>query len=415
MERLHFKSLSTLRTIYIAGNGLESTYFNRMVDVYGKKNLFTFASGAGHSKRKLLLARAYSKSGLSYYHNIDSTVPRKTRDFRNLVDETKDQGGLETFAALRYNAIDTGTITKFLYGTEMIGATTALQGTAEYRAVHLLSLTSWMYSRTGFMDRIVQPLLPTAEPATYTAIRAHASTAMQKYRDSASCEQSKAQVSIIVELPQAAYKHKTELDDLDIASECADLLIAGIDTTSDTLMFLMWYLTLPRNARIQERLIKECQSIPDTTLYDDIVDLRIGDRLKYLNAVVKETLRLFALLPASEPRSSSVDTVIDEYSIPRGTVCSMTPYSLHRNNDVFLEPLKWNPERWLATDEQELTEMKKCALLYRFYGTGIKPGFENIAPRITSRFEVFADDTFAGMKEHTCWIEFTQYRNSKTY
>jgi cytochrome P450 len=33
-------------------------------------------------------------------------------------------------------------------------------------------------------------------------------------------------------------------------------------------------------------------------------------------------------------------TVIDGYSTPRGAVCSMVPYSPHRNEDVFPGPLE---------------------------------------------------------------------------
>jgi hypothetical protein len=137
-------------------------------------------------------------------------------------------------------------------------------------------------------------------------------------------------------------------------------LLAGIDTMSDTLMFLVWALSLPQHAHIQRRLVEECKSINADAVRDGVVDLDVADRLPYLDAVIKETLRLYAPLPASEPRTSPIDTVIDGYSIPRGTVCSMAPYSLHRNADVFPDPLKWDPERWLkAAADPPLAEMKK--------------------------------------------------------
>jgi cytochrome P450 len=81
--------------------------------------------------------------------------------------------------------------------------------------------------------------------------------------------------------------------------------------------------------------------------------------LEYLDAVLKETLRLYAPLPASEPRSLPTYSVIDGFQIPAGTVVSMSPYTLHRNPDVFPDPLVFNPERWLG-DPKEVAEMKKC-------------------------------------------------------
>lgn len=45
-----------------------------------------------------------------------------------------------------------------------------------------------------------------------------------------------------------------------------------------------------------------------------------------------------------------------------------------------------------------MAEMALVPSLYRKYGSKIIPGSENTAPGITSRFEVFTDDTFAGIK-----------------
>ena len=45
-----------------------------------------------------------------------------------------------------------------------------------------------------------------------------------------------------------------------------------------------------------------------------------------------------------------------------------------------------------------MAEMALVPSLYRKYGSRVLPGQENTAPGITSRFEVFADDTFPEMK-----------------
>jgi cytochrome P450 len=186
----------------------------------------------------------------------------------------------------------------------------------------------------------------------------HALRAMQTYRDANPETRDKAQDAIIARLWKV--KDDPGLDELEIASECADHLLAGIDTTSDTLMFLIWALSLPKHYRIRRTLINECKSIDANAIKNGVVDPDVADQLPYLNAVIMETLRLYASLPASEPRTSPVDVVIDGYSIPRGTVCSVAPYSLHRNAEVFSCPLEWNPERWLKTGSSVAqAEMKR--------------------------------------------------------
>jgi cytochrome P450 len=57
-------------------------------------------------------------------------------------------------------------------------------------------------------------------------------------------------------------------------------------------------------------------------------------------------------LPASEPRSINTPCSIDGHTIPAGTVVNMSPYSLHRNAEVFPDPLKFDPDRWLGQTEQ---------------------------------------------------------------
>lgn len=146
---------------------------------------------------------------------------------------------------------------------------------------------------------------------------------------------------------------------MDIAAECADQLLAGIDTTSNTLMFLIWALSLLENRAYQEKLISEVSRIDASPLdQNGIPSVQATDRLPYLDALMKETLRLYVTLPASEPRSLPVDSVINGYHIPARVIVGMSPYCLHRNAQVFPEPLKFNPQRWFgpAADIAEMTK-----------------------------------------------------------
>jgi cytochrome P450 len=145
------------------------------------------------------------------------------------------------------------------------------------------------------------------------------------------------------------------MDHLDIASECADHFLAGIDTTSDTLMYLIWALSQPTSNNFQEKLRAEVLGIPTEALTQTgIPRAAESDKCTYLQAVIKETLRLYAPLPSYEPRSLEVDSEIDGFTIPAHTIVGMSPFSLHRNPDIFPDPLEFNPDRWMAPDVKEL-------------------------------------------------------------
>lgn len=153
--------------------------------------------------------------------------------------------------------------------------------------------------------------------------------------------------------------HESQVDggmnDMQIASECADHFLAGIDTTSDTLMFLIWALSLPENQRFQEKLKREVRDIPDASLNErGHPRCDAADRCTYLQAVIKETLRLYAPLPSSEPRSADTTTVVDGYTIPPDTVVGMSPWIVHRNTAAFNDPGTFDPERWLGSSAVEL-------------------------------------------------------------
>jgi cytochrome P450 len=162
--------------------------------------------------------------------------------------------------------------------------------------------------------------------------------------------------SILSRLWKHSQEDKTDrLDHLDIASECADHFLAGIDTTSDTLMFLVWALSLPGSAKFQEKLREEVLGLPEEALIQTGTPRAAeSDKCTYLNAVIKETLRLYAPLPSYEPRSLDIDSEIDGFPIPAHTVVGMSPFSLHRNPAIFHDPLEFNPDRWMGPDAKEL-------------------------------------------------------------
>lgn len=126
------------------------------------------------------------------------------------------------------------------------------------------------------------------------------------------------------------------------AAECMDHMAAGIDTTGDALCFLMHELSLPRSATIQQTLHEELASSPDTKL----------DDLPYLDAVVKEGLRLFPPIPMSLPRYvPEGGRTVAGYGLPGGSIVSCQAYSLHMlNPDVFPDAETFLPGRWLQTE-----------------------------------------------------------------
>lgn len=148
------------------------------------------------------------------------------------------------------------------------------------------------------------------------------------------------------------------LEHLDMAAECTDHMVAGIDTTGDALCFLMWEISQPRSLYIQRRLQEELRANPETPF----------DKLPYLDAVVNEGLRCFPAIPMSLPRYvPEGGRTIDGYFLPEKTIVSCQAYSAHRiNQSVFPQPDLFNPDRWL----EEKGELDRKRLFFAFASGG---------------------------------------------
>ena len=138
-------------------------------------------------------------------------------------------------------------------------------------------------------------------------------------------------------------RKESGLETMQAAAECKDHMAAGIDTTGDGLCFLMWELSQPHNLAFQQRLQNELTSAqPDASL----------DSLVYLDAVIKEALRCSPPIPMSLPRYvPDGGRIIDGHFIPAHTIVSCQPYTVHRSyENVFPEPDRFNPDRWLEAE-----------------------------------------------------------------
>jgi cytochrome P450 len=116
------------------------------------------------------------------------------------------------------------------------------------------------------------------------------------------------------------------LTDDELRDELMTLLVAGHETTATA---LAWTL---------ERITRE----PDVLerLQDDPGDER------YLDAVIKETLRLRPVVPAVA-RKLTEPMRFGAWSLPAGVHIAPSIYLLHRREDLYPEPLRFRPERFL--------------------------------------------------------------------
>jgi cytochrome P450 len=135
---------------------------------------------------------------------------------------------------------------------------------------------------------------------------------------------------ILALLVRARHEDGSPMDDGELRDELTTLLLAGHETTATA---LAWALErLLRHPTAMERLRAE---------------LEAGEE-EYLDAVIKETLRLRPVVPIVVRRLTR-PLELGGYRLEAGTMVAPSIYLVHRRPDVYPDPHSFRPERFLET------------------------------------------------------------------
>jgi cytochrome P450 len=145
-----------------------------------------------------------------------------------------------------------------------------------------------------------------------------------------------------------------------IVEEARNTVGAGTETTAATLTVLTYHVLA--NLGILAKLKAELQGASDE---NDQLNMKILEKLPYLQACINEALRICVpvtgRLPRSNPRAATTYTTPTGkmYTFPPGTVMSMSMPDLHFNPDIFPDPDLFKPERWLESSPEVKAKMQQ--------------------------------------------------------
>nr|XP_057938363.1 sterol 26-hydroxylase, mitochondrial-like [Doryrhamphus excisus] len=133
----------------------------------------------------------------------------------------------------------------------------------------------------------------------------------------------------------------TEMSTKDVYGSVAELLLAGVDTTSNTLTWTIYLLS--KYPDVQERLYKEVSlnKANGTPSAEEVT------RMPYLRAVIKETLRMYPVLPLNARVIAEKSVSLGGYQFSKNTVFTFCHYAISHDEETFPEPFTFKPERWL--------------------------------------------------------------------
>ncbi|KAH6909123.1 cytochrome P450 [Coprinopsis sp. MPI-PUGE-AT-0042] len=158
-----------------------------------------------------------------------------------------------------------------------------------------------------------------------------------------------------------------KLPDEEIIAQITTFVFAGMDTTSSAMCRFLWLLAKHQDA--QDRLRKEIRDAKEMygqLNYDQLV------ALPYLDAVCRETLRLYppvplvtrttlkdARVPLFRPIHGTDGKGVQDLIIPEGTKVFLSIQGCNRSCELWgPDALEWKPERWMNDFPKTLVEAK---------------------------------------------------------
>lgn len=133
----------------------------------------------------------------------------------------------------------------------------------------------------------------------------------------------------------------SRLTDDEIVAQCVIFLLAGFETSSNTLGLTLYYLAV--NPDVQDKLRLEIKDAIECNVKKPLYE--VAQHIEYLDCVVKESQRLCPTL-AQVNRECSDDYDLNGVHIPAGTEILIPIYFLHHDPDAWTDPEKFDPERF---------------------------------------------------------------------
>ncbi|KAK2000491.1 cytochrome P450 [Colletotrichum falcatum] len=134
-----------------------------------------------------------------------------------------------------------------------------------------------------------------------------------------------------------------EKEDEDAIKATAVIMYGGgADTTVSTISsFVLAMLMFPDAQKKAQMEIDSVVGSDRLPSFDD------QPRLPYINALVKESLRWFPVVPIGTPHATSAEIIYNGYRIPKGSYLLPSIWWFLHDPNVYKDPLSFDPDRFL--------------------------------------------------------------------
>ncbi|KAI5387942.1 hypothetical protein KIW84_073870 [Lathyrus oleraceus] len=119
------------------------------------------------------------------------------------------------------------------------------------------------------------------------------------------------------------------------------MLVAGSETSATAMEWA--FSLLLSHPEIMKKVREEINTIIHQ---NQLMNESDASKLKYLQNVIMETLRLYPVAPLLIPHESSNNCNVCGFDIPKGTMLLVNLWTLHRDPNLWVDPTRFVPERF---------------------------------------------------------------------
>ncbi|XP_004421871.1 PREDICTED: cytochrome P450 1A1 [Ceratotherium simum simum] len=168
-----------------------------------------------------------------------------------------------------------------------------------------------------------------------------------------------------------------QLSDEKIISVVFDLFGAGFDTVTTAVSWSLLYLVT--RPSMQKKIQEELDSVVGRARRP-----RLSDRpqLPYMEAFILETFRHSSFLPFTIPHSTTRDTSLSGFYIPKGRCVFVNQWQINHDQKLWGDPSEFRPERFLTPDGTIDKALSEKVILFGL-------GKRNCIGETIGRLEVF--------------------------
>ncbi|KAM0493214.1 hypothetical protein ACHAP8_009395 [Fusarium lateritium] len=143
-----------------------------------------------------------------------------------------------------------------------------------------------------------------------------------------------------------------------VLSGCLSNMAAGSDTTAISLSAIMYFLMT--NPKVADKLREEVADHQSRAVHPHRLSFKETQEMQYLQAVVKEALRLHPAVgqPLERVIPAGGATIAGQF-FPEGAIVGVNCWVEHHSSVFGPDPEVFRPERWLETDKVRLDTMNR--------------------------------------------------------